>query len=412
MMGIPVSILTSVNSLQRLFSRVPRFATAILIAAGCIGAGDARAAGVSRDEIVLATIQDLTGPGAANGHQLRDGLLMRVAEINALGGINGRHVRLLVEDSAGDPQRAARAAEHLARELGAFAVLGQIGAAQNSAALPILLGNSVISFLPLSAARDTYEPPSVLKMAFWPSYADQVRAVLPTLIELKKASHLCAIGDGEEAGNAVVRAVDAVSRTSNATMAFKGQLRRGSGDLAALVARVKAENCDLVVLGLGVRDSLSVLAEARRVASEATFLGTSDLYGAVGHPVSGRSTEGLYAVNTVLQPYADDASRLVRDWNLEYHERFGEDPSVYSVYGYCILDLFARAAVRTGPNLTVASLSAVLESATFSRDMFGSPEYHISAGDRLGARQVRLSQVINGKWVVVTPLLPLGPPIP
>ena len=46
--------------------------------------------GISKTEIVIGTIQDLSGPIAAFGKQSRNGIQMRVDEVNEKNGINGR----------------------------------------------------------------------------------------------------------------------------------------------------------------------------------------------------------------------------------------------------------------------------------------------------------------------------------
>ncbi len=69
------------------------------------------------------------------------------------------------------------------------------------------------------------------------------------------------------------------------------------------------------------------------------------------------------------------------------------------------MDLFAKSAAKAGPNLTVDTFNAAMEATTFPRDMFGSPEFHITATDRLGFHKVRISQIVNSKWQPITPLL-------
>ena len=58
------------------------------------------AQGVTKDEIVIGTIQDLSGPVSPFGKAARNGLQLRVDEINEQGGIHGRKIRLIVEDNA------------------------------------------------------------------------------------------------------------------------------------------------------------------------------------------------------------------------------------------------------------------------------------------------------------------------
>src|SRR3954471_12896953 len=72
--------------------------------------------GVSKNEIVLGSIQDLSGPIAGFGKQVRLGMMLSVDELNEQGGINGRKFRLIVEDSAYDPKRAVLAAQKLVNQ--------------------------------------------------------------------------------------------------------------------------------------------------------------------------------------------------------------------------------------------------------------------------------------------------------
>ena len=80
--------------------------TAAAVLALAAGPALAQTQGVSKDEIVIGSIQDLSGPIAGFGKQVRMGMLLRVDEINEQGGVNGRKIKLLVEDSKYDPRNA------------------------------------------------------------------------------------------------------------------------------------------------------------------------------------------------------------------------------------------------------------------------------------------------------------------
>ena len=139
----------------------------------------AQSQGVAKNEIVLGSIQDLSGPIAAFGKQSRLGMMLRVDEINEQGGINGRKVKLIVEDSAYDPKRAVLAAQKLVNQDKIFMMVGHLGTAQNNAAMPVQFEKNVINFHPITAAREMYEPFHKLKYAFAATYFDQMRTALP-----------------------------------------------------------------------------------------------------------------------------------------------------------------------------------------------------------------------------------------
>jgi len=101
-------------------------------------------------------------------------------------------------------------------------------------------------------------------------------------------------------------------------------------------------------------------------------------------------------------PYMDDASKNVREWAVRYKDKFKEDPAVFSVYGYQVIELFARIAEKAGPNLTVDTFINTLEKFSIPRDMFGADEMSFSKTKHLGSNRARLSQIVNGKWTPIT----------
>src|SRR5512138_3442909 len=147
----------------------------------------AQSQGVSKNEVVLGTIQDLSGPIAAFGKQLRMGMLLRIDEINEQGGINGRKIKLLVEDSAYDPKRAVLAAQKLVNQDKIFMMVAHIGTAQNLAAMPVQFEKNIVNFMPVTAAREMYEPFHKLKYSFAVPYYDQMRVMLPKMVKDKQA---------------------------------------------------------------------------------------------------------------------------------------------------------------------------------------------------------------------------------
>jgi branched-chain amino acid transport system substrate-binding protein len=112
--------------------------------------------------------------------------------------------------------------------------------------------------------------------------------------------------------------------------------------------------------------------------------------------------DGLYAMHQVAVPYADDSSKNVRDWFASYKAKFNEEPGLFSAYGYVAMDMFVQTAKKTGANLTTDSFLKTLESTTFSRDMFGSPEYKFTPTQHLGNDKSKVGQIQNGRWVAIT----------
>jgi branched-chain amino acid transport system substrate-binding protein len=101
------------------------------------GSAAAQQQGVTKTEILVGSILDISGPIAALGKQTRNGMQLRVDEINEQGGINGRKIKLMVEDDGYDPEKAVLAAQKLVNQDKVFIVAGHTGTAQNNAAMPV-----------------------------------------------------------------------------------------------------------------------------------------------------------------------------------------------------------------------------------------------------------------------------------
>ena len=358
--------------------------------------------GVSKTEITIGTIQDLSGPIAALGKQARNGMQLRVDEINEQGGIAGRKLKLLVEDAGYDPKRAVLAAQKLVNQDKIFLMAGHVGTAHNNAAMPVQFEKNIINFLPITAAREMYEPFHKLKYSFAATYFDQIRLALPKLVKERGAKKVCTMYQDDEFGLEVMRGAEAALKAMNMELVEKTSYKRGATDFSSQVAKMKAGGCDLVVMGTIIRETIGGIAEARKTGFNPTFLGSSASYTDLIHKLGGKPMDGLYATMTAVHPYLDEASQPLRFWANKYKTKFSEDPTVFSVYGYLIVDVFAKAAQKAGTNLSTESFIKAMDTMTIEPDMFGSPLTTYTATKRLGNDLSRLSQITDGRWKVVS----------
>jgi branched-chain amino acid transport system substrate-binding protein len=366
------------------------------------GLAQAQSQGVSKDTINVGSIQDLSGPLAGFGKQIRSGMQLRVDELNEQGGVNGRRIKLLIEDSGYDPKRAVLAAQKLVNQDKIFAMVGHIGTAQNLAAMPVQFEKNVVNFFPVTAAREMYEPFHRLKYSFAATYYDQMRLAVPMLVKDKSAKKVCSIYQDDEFGLEVQRGAEDGLKTMNVTMAEKTTFKRGSTDFSSQVARLKAAECDLVVLGTLIRETIGTIATARRTGYNPIFIGSSGAYTDLIHKLGGPAMNGLYAAMSVQNPYLDEASQPIRFWANKYKTKFNEDPTVFSVYGYSVVDSFIRAVQKAGNNLTTDSFVKAMDTMVIPADIFGSPEMTFSPTKRLGSNLSRLSQIQDGRWKVIS----------
>ena len=378
-----------------------KFKTA-LAALVCAGSAFAQTQGVSKNEIVIGSMQDLSGPLVGFSKPLVNGMNMRVDEINAGGGVNGRKLKLVVEDHGYDPKKAVLATKKLVQKDRIFAMIGTIGTPTALPSMPILFDKNVPHLFPLTAAREMYEPLHKLKYSFAATYFDQVRAGVKYIVKQKGYGKVCSLYQDDDFGLEVLRGAEAGLKEINQAMAEKTTYKRGATDFSSQISRMKDAGCDFVVLGTIIRETLGAIGTARKLGWGVEFMGSSAAYTELIHKLGGPAMNGFYATNTVNVPYLDDASSNVRGWAQRYKDRFKEDPGVFSVYGYGVIDLFIQVVAKTGPNLTTDGFINTLDGFTAPRDMFGRDAMSFTKTKHLGSNRSRLSQIVNGKWTAVS----------
>jgi branched-chain amino acid transport system substrate-binding protein len=376
----------------------------LIAAAMALAAGGASAQtqGVSKNEIVIGSIQDLSGPLAGFGKQVRLGMMLRVDEVNEQGGVNGRKVKLLVEDSGYDPRRAVLAAQKLVNQDKIFAMVAHIGTAQNMAAMPVQFQKNVVNFFPVTAAREMYEPFHKLKYSFAATYYDQMRQAVPALVKEKGAKQICTMYQDDEFGLEVFRGAEAGLKDAGLQFAEVTTYKRGATDFASQMQKLASAKCDFVVMGTIIRETIGGIATARRLGFNPTFVGSSAAYTDLIHKLGGPAMNGFYATMTSQHPYLDEASQPIRFWANKYKTMFNEDPTVFSAYGYGAVDSYLRAVEKAGANLSTETFIKAMDTMKIPPDIFGSPEMTFSPTKRLGNNISRMSQIQEGRWKVVS----------
>jgi branched-chain amino acid transport system substrate-binding protein len=166
--------------------------------------------GISDTEVLVGTHQVLTGPGSAWGVPVANGMKMAVEEINAAGGVNGRKIKLIIEDSAYDPKRAVLATQKLVERDQIFSMVGAMGSPMVLAAQDLVLDAGITQLFPLTAAEFTFKldpakpqdrlPQDRLKFSNLLPYIESTRAALKYMMESKQYKNPCIMYQDDEYG--------------------------------------------------------------------------------------------------------------------------------------------------------------------------------------------------------------------
>jgi branched-chain amino acid transport system substrate-binding protein len=384
----------------------------MMVLAGCGGAEDSTSDGLPRgvtaDLIKIGSHTDLSGNLAIWGVPATNGQRMRFDEANAAGGIHGRRIEFVVEDSQYQMPNAVKATNKLLNVDNIFLMVGAMGTPMNIAVMPRMFEADVPNLFPISAAVQMYEPLHPMKYSYFVSYRDQARAGVAYMTEKHDIKSVCLQAQANDYGAEVEVGFNQAVEELGLDVAYVGRHKRSETEFTGTVTAIKNSGCELLVLGPFVKDTILLYSAARDAGWDAPIIGNMVSYVPEVAQASDSRTEGLYTVASFYMPpfKSAPAASWIGQWYARYVERFDEEPAAQSIIGYVIADLTVRALEAAGPEVTVEKVLAALESIENYEDPFGGPSLTFSPTKHQGGDYLYLYEVVNSNWQVAEERIP------
>jgi branched-chain amino acid transport system substrate-binding protein len=299
-------------------------------------------ANVSGEDLHIAALAELTGRYATLGRAWRDGIQLAVDAANAKGGIIGRRVVLDVYDVGDDSPGVVAAAEALLKNP-PFAVFGPLteSIAKSAADVlrrsqtPMILGTAGFNLQSLSETWLTQAQPTQRSRLF--QLIDHAR-------EEYKARSAAVIWSVSDYGRDRRGVMASAFRRRNLQLVVDSGVAPGQQEFGDILARVRANEPDVLFLMLHKDEAVRLLAALRRQGFNKPILIDGDVVNAqflaeAGHDANGlRGIAGLYAGAPISR---------VRMMAARFAERFGYRPPVPGVNGFVAFNILKASVEKT-----------------------------------------------------------------
>ena len=354
--------------------------------------------GVSDSEIILGSHTDLSGPVAIWGVGSINGARMRFEEANEAGGVNGRQIKFVVEDTQYQIPRAIQAANKLINRDKVFAMVLALGTPTNNAVLTQQLKAGIPNMFPVTGARSMVEPYHDLKFAQRGIYYDEIRAGVKYFLEEMGKEKPCVIYQDTDYGQEILEGAEDQLKEMGQALVGVSAHKPTESEFTASIIRLRNAQCDVVFMGTIHRDTILILEAARKMKFDVVFVGNNAAYGQVIAEQESGSGEGYHAFVHMAKLYKEDGlSDMVERWWDRYEARFNVEPGIPAMEGYRAADLVVTALENAGPDLDKAGFLAATEAIENYQDIFGY-QIQFGPGDHKGVSESLLSVVEDGKW--------------
>lgn len=371
----------------------------LMMASGATAYGQAQ--GVSKDEILIGTSIDLTGPVASIGVPMKAGFEVAIDMVNEKGGINGRKLRMVYDDNGYDPKRAILGVQKMIERDKVFAIVGMLGSAITKVTTPIAVEANVAVLFPGAPISSVYEPPQKLSFGFIPGYEIQMGGSTKYAYQTLGKRKFCIMYQDDETGISIKNGVVTQLKEYGLTLLEETTYKRGATDFSAQFARMRAANCDVVMLGTVVRESAGSAIERQKIGWDVPLIAPQGAVSATMLQLAGSAAEGMYGFTpTIPIVIGKEKFPALKEVLTRYSKMAGtdKDPDDFFVLAYTAIMLFAEGAKNAGKDLTSDSLVKGLEQLKNFDTGVGQGAMTFTPEQRLGTTKVYALQVRDGKW--------------
>ena len=314
----------------------------------------------AEEPVALGAIEILSGPNAAYGFAIRDGLNLALDEVNAKGVLGGRKIALTIEDSAGNKDQAINAARKLIGRDKVIAIIGPtlsnemfaVGPVANERHVPILGTSTTASGI--TAIGDYVFRTSLPE-------SDVIPVTLKRAIDrhVKTIALIYANDDAfSKSGFDVMKA--AAEKAGLQIVAIESFGSKDS-DFSAQMTKIKALKPDAVGISALVEPVSGVLLAARQLGfpRETVFIGGNGSNSPKLGQIAGAAADGLI----VGSPWfiAKDTPANTK-FVTDFRQRYSHDPDQFAAQAYDALKIMAAAIDRAGAADSTKLRDALLQT--------------------------------------------------
>jgi branched-chain amino acid transport system substrate-binding protein len=295
-------------------------------------------AGAATAQVKFGVGGPITGPNAATGAQMKNGVDQAAADINAAGGILGQKISVSYGDDVSDPKQGVSVANKFAAD-GVKFVIGHYNSGVTIPSSEVYQENGILQITPASTN------PTVTERKMWNIFRvcgrdDQQGQVAGEYIAKHyKGKKIAVVHDKTTYGKGLA---DEMKKTINKAgikeVLYEG-INTGEKDFSALVSKIKQSGADLIYWGGLYTEGGLIVRQMRDQGVKAPLMGgdgiTSDEFASIGGP----GVEGTLMTYGPDPRNKPDAKKVVEEFRAKKFE-----PEAYTLYSYAGVQIIKQAA--------------------------------------------------------------------
>lgn len=297
------------------------------------------------ETIKIGLAAPMSGDAAAYGEIIRNGAMMKVDEINAAGGIDGKMLELVVGDERCDPKEAAAVAQNFVSNEEIVAIIGHVCSSAMLAAIPIydVAGPAVIS---PTATNITIGTASLNRWTFRDVYRDDFQGEFlakysKEVLGLKKVAIFY---DTNDYAIGLKDAFEAAAKEIGLEVVGSEAYTGDTVDFAPQLTKFKELSPDGIFIAGYYEKGGLILSQALKLGIKAQFMGADGLNNPELINIAKEAAEGFIAST----PFIFEASEAGMKFKADFEAKYNVTPDWMAANSYDCVGILADVIAKVG----------------------------------------------------------------
>lgn len=304
----------------------------------------AQAVLASGEPILLGVSGPLTGQNAQYGAQWKAGFDLALDEINGAGGIKGRPLNYVFEDSQSDPRQSVAIAQKFVADKRIVAEVGDFSSPASMAASPIYQRAGLVQ-LGFTNSHPDFTKGGDYMWSNSVSQADEQPLLAEYAVKdlgLKKLAVLHLNTDwGRTSKDVFVKAAQDFGATVVATEGYQPDEK----DYRSTLVRVREAKPDAIILISYYADGALIAQQVRTTGIQLPIVAVSSVYSPKFLELGGDAVNGIYTTSNF---FPGDSRPEVRRFVERYRAKYGVEPDAFAARAYDAIILLAQVIRESG----------------------------------------------------------------
>ncbi len=347
--------------------------------------------------VKIGAILPLTGPNAQWGIPPEKGAQLAVEEINEVGGIEGKLVKLIPEDTQCDPQKGVSAFRKITSDKSIKVVLGGVCSSVTLAVAPLAERGKILLISPASTNPKISDAGDYIFRVI-PSDALRGKVFAEYLFKkgIQKVAILYVNNDG---GRGNRDAFEKRFTELGGKVVLEESYEQDATDVRTQLTKIKNSDAEAVVVVSYLGDTPIVMKQAKELGlGKPLYFQTEAVEDPNVLKSAGSAAEGV--VYILPAPPQGEAYEKFKE---KYKEKYGKDPELFAAEAYDAINLIADA---------IRANEGVVDADRTKEYLYNVKNYQGASGiitfDRHGdvLKPMAIKKIVNGEPKLMEIIMP------